>query len=153
ALSLNILGHNGNDFVDVSFGNILESRVNLNARNLGGSTTPLSAADVDDTITFGSRRPGIRNSSVDVNIGLGHGNNNLQFNYGSDLGHLAGPAGTPDAPGDFGPSTFNVNIIDSGRPQDVDNVTLFANGEINTGSTLNFNTQLGAGKSSFKANF
>jgi hypothetical protein len=101
-------------------------------------------------ITFGTSRAGIRNSSVDVNIGLGQGNNNLQFNYGSDLGHLAGPAGTPDQPGDFGPSTMNVTITDSGRSKDVDNVTLFANGEINTGSTLNFNTFLGAGNNSFK---
>jgi hypothetical protein len=152
-LSLNVLGHNGNDFLNLSFGNILESRLNVNARNLGGSTTPLSPASVQDTITFGTKRAGIRSSSVDVNIGLGHGDNNLTFNYGSDLGHLAGPAGTPDQPGDFGPSTFNVNITDSGRRQDVDNVTLFANGEINTGSTLNFNTRLGAGNNSFKAAF
>jgi hypothetical protein len=150
-LNLNVLGHNGNDFLNLSFGDILESRLNLNARNLGGSTTPLSPTTVRDLITFGTKRAGIRNSSVDVNIGLGHGNNNLTFNYGSDLGHLAGPAGTPDQPGDFGPSTFNVNITDSGRRQDVDNVTLFANGEVNTGSTLNFNTQLGAGNNSFKA--
>jgi hypothetical protein len=152
-VNLNVLGHNGNDFVNLNFGNILESRVNVAASNLGGSRTPLDASAVRDTITFGLARAGIRNSSVDVNVGLGTGNNNLAFNYGSDLGHLAGPAGTPDQPGDFGPSTFNVNITDSGRRQDVDNVTLFANGEVNTGSTLNFNTQLGAGNNSFKATF
>jgi hypothetical protein len=149
-LNLDIVGHNGNDFLNLSFGDILESRLNLNATNLGGSSTPLSPTAVRDVITFGARRAGIRNSSVDVNIGLGHGNNNLRFNYGSDLGHLAGPAGTPDAPGDFGPSTMNVTITDSGRHQDTDNVTLFANGEINTGSTLNFNTQLGAGNNTFR---
>ena len=82
---------------------------------------------------------------MDANIGLGAGNNNLVFNYGSDLGHLAAPTGTANAAGDFGPSTFNVNITGSGRRQDVDNVTLFANGEVNTGSTLNFNTRFLAG--------
>jgi hypothetical protein len=150
-LNLNILGHNGGDFLGLNFGNILESRLNLAARNLGG--TAAASPTGNDTITFGTSRAGIRNSSVDVNVGLGRGNNGLLFNYGSDLGHLAGPAGTPDQPGDFGPSTMNVNITDSGRRQDTDNVTLFANGEINTGSTLNFNTQLGAGNNAFKAAF
>jgi hypothetical protein len=149
-LNLDIVGHNGNDFVNLSFGNILESRLDLNATNLGGSSTPLSPSDIRDVITFGTSRAGIRNSSVDVNIGLGRGNNNLLINYGSDLGHLAGPAGTPDAPGDFGPSTFNLNITDSGRRRDTDNVTLFANGEVNTGSTFNLNTQLGAGNNTFR---
>jgi hypothetical protein len=149
-VNLNVMGHNGTDFVNLSFGDINESRLNVNARNLGGSKTPLSSMAVTDTITFGTQRAAGRNASIDVNIGLGQGNNNLLFNYGIDLGHDAPPAGTPAAPGDFGPSTFNVNITDSGRHQDVDNVTLFANGEINTGSTLNFNTQLGAGNNSFK---
>jgi hypothetical protein len=150
-LNLDVLGHNGNDFVNLSFGDILESRVNVEARQLGGSKTPSNPADVRDSITFGARRAGIRNSSVDVNIGLGHGNNNLAFNYGSDLGHLAGTG--PDAPEDFGPSTFNVNITGSDRRRDVDNVTLFANGEVNTGSTLNFNVQFLAGNNTFKGVF
>jgi hypothetical protein len=77
----------------------------------------------------------------------------LPFNYGSDLGHLANADGSPDTPANFGPSTMNVNITGSGRKQDVDNVSLFANGEVNTGSTLNFNEQLGAGDNSFKAVF
>jgi hypothetical protein len=148
-LNLNILGHNGNDFLNLSFGDVLESRLHLTARNLGGSRAPLGPTAVRDTITFGTSRAGIRNSSVDVNVGLGQGNNNLLFNYGSDLGHI----GAPDVASAFGPSTFNVNITDSGRRQDVDNVTLFANGEVNTGSTLNFNTQLGAGNNSFKSVF
>src|SRR5262249_6251492 len=104
-----------------------------------------------DSITFGTSRAGIRNSSVDVNVDLGRGTNNLAFNYGSDLGHLAGS--DPAAPGDFGPSTFNVNITGSTQPQDVANVTLFANGEVNTGSTLNFNTQFVTGNNTFKAVF
>jgi hypothetical protein len=152
-VALSVLGHDGNDFVNLNFGNILESRVNVGANHLGGSRAAVTPADARDTITFGTARAGIRNSSVDVNVGLGQGNTNLVFNYGSDLGHLAGPAGTPDAPGDFGPSTFSANIADSGRRQDVDNVTLFANGEVNTGSTLNFNSQLGAGNNSFNAVF
>jgi hypothetical protein len=148
-LNLDILGHDGNDFVNVNFGNILESRVNVEASHLGGSRTPVNPADVRSSITFGPSRAGIRNSSVDVNIGLGQGNNNFVFNYGSDLGHLAG-IGRPDVASDFGPSTFNVNITGSGRRQDVDNLTLFANGEVNTGSTLNFNTQFLAGNNTFK---
>jgi hypothetical protein len=146
-VNLNVLGSNGNDFVNLNFGDILESRVNVNANNLGGSKVPAAAMDVRDTITFGALRAGIRNASVDVHVSLGTGNNNLKFNYGSDLGHLAG-AGVP---GDFGPATFNVSITGSNRPQDVDNVTLFANGEVNTGSTLNFDDQLGAGNNTFKA--
>jgi hypothetical protein len=152
-VALSILGQNGNDFLNLNFGDILESRLDVAARNLGGSQTPLNPAEARDTITFGAARAGIRNSSVDLNVALGTGNNNLRINYGSDLGHLAGPAGTPDKPGDFGPSTFNVNVSDSGRRRDVDNVTLFANGEVNSGSTLNFNTQLGAGNNSFQAVF
>src|SRR5262249_40893027 len=37
--------------------------------------------------------------------------------------------------------------------RDVDNISLFANGEINTGSTLNWDTHLGAGNNSFTAIF
>jgi uncharacterized protein (TIGR03118 family) len=152
-LSLNVLGHNGNDFVNLSFGDILESRVNVQEHGIGGSKTPISASDFNDSITFGTQRAGGRNASVDVNVSFGQGNNNLLFNYGIDLGHLAPPAGTPDSRGDFGPGTFIVNITDSGRRQDTDNVMLFANGEINTSSTLEFNTQMGAGNNSFKAVF
>ncbi|HZY89796.1 MAG TPA: hypothetical protein VFE78_33550 [Gemmataceae bacterium] len=153
-LNLNVLGHNGNDFLNLSFGDILESRLNLAARNLGGDkAAAASSTAVRDTITFGTQRAAGRNASVDVNVGLGQGTNNLRFNYGIDLGHRAAPAGTADAPGDFAPGTFNVNIADSGRRQDVANVTLFANGEINTGSTLNFNTQLGAGNNTFRSVF
>jgi hypothetical protein len=73
------------------------------------------------------------------------GNHNLQLNYGSDLGHIANADGSPDTPANFGPSTMNASITGSGRRQDVDNVSLFANGEVNTGSTLTFKDQLGAG--------
>jgi hypothetical protein len=139
--------------VNVSFGNILESTVSLTASNLGGSRTPVSPTSVRDTITFGTLRAGIRNSSVDVNVGLGTGTNNLLFNYGSDLGHLAPPAGTPPSASDFGVSTFNVSITGSNRSQDVANVKLFANGEVNTGSTLNFSTQFSAGNNTFNGVF
>jgi hypothetical protein len=149
-VSLDIVGHNGNDFVNLKFGNILESRVDVTANNLGGTKGKPGSTVPRDSITFGTLRAGIRNSSVDVNIGLGTGINNLVFNYGSDLGHLAPPRGTPAAAEDFGPSTFNVDITGSNRPQDVANVMLFANGEVNTGSTLNFTTQFIAGNNSFK---
>jgi hypothetical protein len=152
-LNLNVVGHNGNDFVNLGFGDVLESRLNLNARGLGGSKTPLGPTDVRDTITFGTQRAGGRNAAIDVNVSFGRGNNNLLFNYGIDLGHIANPSGSPDTPANFGPGTFNVNISDSGRRQDVDNVTLFANGEINTGSTLNVNAQLGAGNNTFRSVF
>jgi hypothetical protein len=152
-VNLNIQGHNGNDFMNLSFGDILESRVNVTASNLGGSKTPLKATDVRDTVTFGTLRAAGRNAVIDVNIGLGQGNNNLLFNYGIDLGHRAPPAGTPASASDFGPGTFNVNITGSNRAQDVDNVKPFANGEINTGSTWNFNTRFIAGNNSFNAVF
>jgi hypothetical protein len=152
-LNLNVLGHNGNDSVNVSFGEILESRVNLNERGIGGSTKALTAAAANDSIVFGDVKTGVRNSSVDVNVAFGRGNNNLAIHYGIDLGHLAPPANTPAAATDFGPSTMNVNITDSGRAQDTDNVTLTAVGEVNTASTLNVNAQLGAGNNSFKSVF
>src|SRR5262249_42147690 len=50
-------------------------------------------------------------------------------------------------------STMNVNIIGSQRNQDADNVSLFANGVVNSRSTLNFTANLGAGNSSFKGVF
>jgi hypothetical protein len=155
-VNLNVLGHNGNDFVNLSFGEILESRLNINERGIGGSKAPISAGDVHDTITFGvvsNGKTGVRNSSVDLNVALGTGNTNLAINYAIDLGHLAPAAGVAAAASDFGPSTMNVHITGSSRHQDVDNVTLFANGEVNTASTLNFNTDLGAGNNSFKAVF
>ena len=145
-VNLNIAGNGGNDFVNLNFGDILESRVNLAANNLGGATRGPVSATPRDSITFGTLRAGIRNSSVDVNVSLGAGTNNLAFNYGSDLGHLAG-AGVA---ADFGPSTFNVNITGSNRRQDAANVTFFANGEVNTGSVLNFNTQFIAGNNTFQ---
>jgi hypothetical protein len=148
-LNLNVLGHNGHDFVNLNFGEILESRLEVAARNLGGSNGPVNPADVQSSITFGVGKTGVRGSSVDVNVSFGHGNNNFALTYGIDLGHLAGDG----VASDFAPSTMNVNITDSGRPQDVDNVTLFATGEVNTGSTLNVNALLGAGNNSFKSIF
>jgi hypothetical protein len=88
-----------------------------------------------------------------VNVALGTGNTNFQFNYGSDLGHLAPPAGAAPSASDFGTSTFNVSITGSSRSQDADNISLFANGEINTGSTLNWDTHLGNGNNTFDAVF
>jgi hypothetical protein len=148
-LELNILGHGGTDFVNLSFGEILESRLGVAARNLGGSSGPVNPADVQSSITFGVGKTGVRGSSVDVNVSFGHGNNNFAFTYGIDLGHLAG-AGVAS---DFSPSTMNVSITGSNRHQDVDNVTLLATGEVNTGSVLNFNDQLGAGNNSFRSIF
>jgi hypothetical protein len=148
-VNLNVLGHNGNDFVNISFDDILESRVNVNVHGIGGGSG--KGSDVRDVITFGHSGglAGIRNSSVDVNVDLGHGNTNFAFNFGADVGHI----GAPDVAADFGPSTFNVNIMASARRQDVDNITLLATGEVNTGSTLNFNTNLGAGNNSLSAVF
>jgi hypothetical protein len=152
-LNLNVLGHNGNDSVNVSFGEILESRVNLNERGIGGSATALATTAANDSITLGDVKTGVRNSSVDVNVDFGRGNSNLALHYGIDLGHLAPPVGTTATASDFGPSTMNVNITDSSRAQDTDNVTLTAVGEVNTASTLNVNAQLGAGNNSFKSVF
>jgi hypothetical protein len=150
-VNLNIQGHGGTDFTNVSFGQILESTVSLTENNLGGTTAASSTPN--DTITFGVGKTGVRNSAVDVNVGLGHGTNNLALNYGIDLGHLAPPSGTPAAASDFGPSTMNVNITGSNRPQDSANVTLNATGEVNTASTLNFSTRFQAGNNNFNAIF
>src|SRR6516225_5630013 len=57
-VSLHVLGHNGDDFVNVGFGNILESRVNVAIRGIGGSKSAVNAGDVQDTITFGTKRAG-----------------------------------------------------------------------------------------------
>jgi hypothetical protein len=148
-VNLNVQGHNGNDFVNLAFGEILESRLNVAETHIGGSKVPASSANPRDLITFGSGKTGVRNSAVDVNVALGTGNTSLAINYGIDLGHLAGTG----VASDFGPSTMNVNITGSNRRQDADTVTLFANGEVNTGSTLNFNTQFLAGNNTFKAVF
>ena len=150
-VNLNVVGHNGNDFVNISFDDIAESRVNVNVHGIGGGTTPDAPGTVRDSIIFGhaGELAGIRNSSVDVNVGLGKGDINFLFTDHVDLGHL------PEVPGaaGFGPSTMNVTIRDSARHKDVDNVTLLMNGEVNTGSTLNFNTDLGGGNNSFNAVF
>jgi hypothetical protein len=150
-VNLNVVGHNGNDFVNINFDDIAESRVNVNVQGIGGGKAPDAPGTVRDSITFGHAGglAGVRNSSVNVNVGLGQGDSNFLFSDHVDLGHLPevpGPAG-------FGPSTMNVTINGSARPQDVDNVTLLMNGVVNTGSTLNFNTHLGGGNNSFKALF
>ena len=150
-VNLNVVGHNGNDFVNISFDDIAESRVNVNVQGIGGGKTPDAPGTVRDSITFGhdGGLAGIRGSSVDVNVGLGKGDINFLFNDHVDLGHL------PEVPGaaGFGPSTMNVTIRDSARHKDVDNVTLLMNGVVNTGSTLNFNHDLGGGNNSFNAVF
>src|SRR5262245_54948911 len=89
-VSLSVMGHNGNDFVNLSFDDITESRVVLNVQGIGGSKMPLGAGVVRDSITFGhpGEIGGIRNSSVDVNVLLGQGNINLAFNDKVDLGHF-----------------------------------------------------------------
>src|SRR5262245_34254857 len=133
-VSLSVIGHNGNDFVNLNFDDITESRLSVNVQGIGGSTMPANPSVVRDSITFGhpGEVAGIRNSAVDVNVGLGQGNINFAFNYGVDLGDftdVAGPAG-------FGASTMNVNIAGSNRNRDVDNITLSANGAVDTASTL-----------------
>jgi uncharacterized protein (TIGR03118 family) len=148
-VSVSVVGHNGNDFVDLNFDDITESRLSVNVQGIGGSKTPADPSANRDSITFGhpGEAAGIRNSSVDVNVVLGQGNTNLAFNYGVDVGDFTdvpGPAG-------FGRSTMNVNITGSNRSQDVDNVTLLASGAVDTGSTLNFNADLGAGNDRFTA--
>jgi hypothetical protein len=150
-VNLNVVGHNGNDFVSLSFDDIAESRVNVNVHGIGGGTTPDAPGTVRDSITFGhaGSLAGIRNSSVDVNVALGKGDINFAFNDGIDLGHLPE---VPDAAG-FGPSTMSVTINDSARHKDADNLTLLTTGVVNTGSTLNFNTNLGGGNNSFNAVF
>src|SRR5262245_18021591 len=153
-LSLNVTGHNGNDFVAINFDDIAESRVNVNVRGIGGGGTPEAPGTVRDSITFGhpGEIAGVRNSSVDVNLRLGTGNANILFNDEIDLGHFDEDKADGD-PTAFGPSTMNVNIIGSQRNQDVDNVSLFANGVVNSRSTLNFTANLGAGNNSFKGVF
>src|SRR5262249_34054183 len=138
-----------NDFVDLNFDDITESRLNVNVQGIGGSKAPADPSTARDSITFGhpGEPSGIRNSSVDVNVVLGQRNTNLAFLCGGDLGDstdLPGPAG-------FGRSTMNVNITGSNRNRDVDNITLFADGAVDTGSTLNLNANLGAGNNSFRS--
>src|SRR5262249_1585992 len=48
---------------------------------------------------------------------------------------------------------MNVTITGSSRRRDVDNVSLFANGVVDSGSMLNFTTNLGAGNNSFNTVF
>jgi hypothetical protein len=144
-VGLNVQGHNGNDFVDLAFGEIANSALNVLETGIGGSKMPLtSMSPVRDSITFGTGKTGILNSSVNINVGLGTGNTNFQFNYGADLGHLGSS---------FVPSTFNVTITGSSRAQDVDNVTLLATGEANQGSTLNFNVDFVKGNDAFHGIF
>jgi uncharacterized protein (TIGR03118 family) len=147
---VNVVGHNGSDFVSLNFDDVTESRLSVDVQGFGGSRTPAGPANAD-SITFGhaGEVAGIRNSSVNVNVGLGQGNINLAFNYGVDLGDFTDVPG-PDG---FGPATMNVTINGSGRGSDRDNVTLFANGVVDTGSTLNFTTNLGAGSNSFNGMF
>jgi hypothetical protein len=150
-INLNVVGHNGNDFVNISLDDIAESRVKVNVHGIGGGKTPDAPGTVRDSITFGhpAGLAGIRGSSVDVNVDLGKGDINFLVSDHVDLGHL------PEVPGaaGFGPSMMNVTINDSARPQDVDHVTLLMNGVVNTGSTLHFNTNLGGGNNSFNARF
>src|SRR5262249_3225993 len=94
-VNLNVVGHNGNDFVNISLDDIAESRVNVNVHGIGGGTTPDAPGTVRDSITIGhpDGLAGIRNSSVDVNVGLGKGDINFLFSDHVDLGHL------PEVPG------------------------------------------------------
>lgn len=150
-VNVNVQGHGGTDFVNLNFGEILESRLGVTVNNLGG--TPTASANPTSSIVFGDVKTGVRNSSVDLNVALGHGMNNLLVHYGIDLGHLAPPNGTPASASDFGPSTMDVNITGSSRSQDSAKVTVNAVGEVNTASTLNFNTRFLAGNNTFQSNF
>jgi hypothetical protein len=149
-VNLNVIGHNGNDFVSLNFDDITESRVNVNVHGIGGSQQRNSPGNAD-SITFGhaGEIAEVRNSSVNVNVGLGNGNIDLAFNYGVVLGNFTNGPG----PTRFGPANMTVNITGSSRSRDVDNITLFANGVVDSGSRLNFTTNLGAGNNSFKGVF
>jgi|GEM_PF-4746323 len=141
SVALDVLGGNQNDFLDVHFGPIADSTVNVSANLLGGNETSL----VGNVVTPGSISfaGGIRSSSVDVGVDLGTGNNNFRFDFGSDLGKLD----------TFGPSTMNVGIVGSQRSQDRDNVVFFADGEANSGSTLNVGVNLQDGNDNFQGIF
>ncbi|PWT86623.1 MAG: TIGR03118 family protein, partial [Proteobacteria bacterium] len=148
-VNLNVVGHNGNDFVNISFDDISDSRVSVNVHGIGGGRTPDAPGTVRDSITFGhtGEIAGVRNSTVDVNVRLGNGDANFLFNDEVNLGHLVRDRQL-DGPAAFGRSTMNVSILGSNRTQDVDNISLFANGVVNTASVLNFSTRLSAGNNS-----
>ncbi len=140
-ITLDVEGGNGNDFLDVHFGPIADSTVNVAANLFGGADTGLVRGVVTpSSISFGG---GIRNSSVDVAVDLGTGDNDFRFNFGSDLGKLD----------TFGPSTMNVSITGSDRAGDRDNIVFFADGEANSGSTLNVNVRLQSGNDTFRGVF
>src|SRR5262249_6076766 len=64
-VNLSVLGHNGNDFVNLNFDDLTESRLNVNVQGIGGGRTPDAPGSVRDSITFGhpGEIAGIRNSS------------------------------------------------------------------------------------------
>jgi hypothetical protein len=140
-VTLDVEGGNGNDFLDVHFGPIADSTVNVTANLFGGADTGL----VQGVVTPGSIsfKGGIRSSSVDVRVDLGTGGNDFRFNFGADLGKLD----------TFGPSTMNVSITGSDRAGDLDNVVFFADGEANSASTLNVDVQLKSGNDTFRGVF
>jgi hypothetical protein len=115
-VNLNVIGHNGNDFVSLNFDDITESRVNVNVHGIGG--TQRNSPGNADSITFGhaGEIAEIRNSSVNVNVGLGNGNIDLAFNYGVTLGNFTNGPG----PTRFGPANMTVNITGSSRSRDLD---------------------------------
>src|SRR5262249_34448720 len=81
-VSLNVAGHNGNDFVNISFDDIAESRVLVNVHGIGGGKSPDAVGTFRDSIVFGhpGEIAGVRNASVDVNVRLGTGNTSLLLN-------------------------------------------------------------------------
>lgn len=109
-----ILGGSGNDFFDIEFANVVNSRLAVTGHFLGGADGQLDAAGKKiigpSKLAFTGNK-NIDDSTVHIDLDLGTGSNAFDFFFKTDPGF----GGTP--------SVVDVNITGSDGAKDVDDIS------------------------------
>lgn len=143
-IRFDIQGGVANDYFNFAFQRVVDSRLTISGRFLGGADAQLDASGKQvigrSRIAFAGNDD-ISNSSVHVDLDLGKGSNNFEFILGSDPGYQTNV-----------PSSIDVNIAGSDVAKDIDDILFTAkNATLYGQSAMRMNVNLLGGNDRFTA--